>query len=246
MYRLKHAKAPRLSSKAARLRKRAEQAESPQEHVKILLSHPPETVHELAERDLYGRRKTLLFDLANLRDDGCIHFQRMWGWLFRRRESDANLLELRDQLREVWHSGLTLKLKQVRLMRWMAWRPDGAVGAVYSAWQPSLRLGLLIPDSGNIRTQLVFGVLENFRKFAFCANKDCPARYFLAKKKTQKFCERGECTAQAQREYALAWWNRKGKKLREIKRKRKSAKRGKPRSTNAKKSTGTSSCGRAS
>jgi hypothetical protein len=58
-----------------------------------------------------------------------------------------------------------------------------------------------------------------------CANPDCPAPYFLAKRKTQKYCERGDCTAYAQRQYALGWWKRDGKQRRaKLQRKKRRAK----------------------
>jgi len=54
-------------------------------------------------------------------------------------------------------------------------------------------------------------------KLAVCENPDCPARYFVKKRKTQKFCEQGPCSAYAQRQYSLDWWNRVGKKRRDSK-----------------------------
>lgn len=47
-----------------------------------------------------------------------------------------------------------------------------------------------------------------------CQNPDCPAPYFLAKRKDQRICERGDCTAWAQRQWALSWWNKAGSKRR--------------------------------
>ncbi len=47
-----------------------------------------------------------------------------------------------------------------------------------------------------------------------CVNPDCPAPYFLKRRRTQKFCEAGTCVAHAQRQYALRWWNIEGKKRR--------------------------------
>ncbi len=44
-------------------------------------------------------------------------------------------------------------------------------------------------------------------KTAICANPDCPAPYFLRKRKTQKICEAGDCVSWAQRKYALKWWH---------------------------------------
>jgi hypothetical protein len=51
-------------------------------------------------------------------------------------------------------------------------------------------------------------------KTGVCGNPECPAPYFLRKRKDQKYCERGKCSAYAQRKYALGWWERKGYDLR--------------------------------
>lgn len=56
-----------------------------------------------------------------------------------------------------------------------------------------------------------------------CMNPECPARYFIAYRRTQKFCSE-KCAGPGQREAKRRWWNenRAGKKLS----RRKSAERG--------------------
>ena len=51
-----------------------------------------------------------------------------------------------------------------------------------------------------------------------CANPECPAPFFVASRRTQRFCELGPCTEYAQRQYALKWWRDKGAKRRAKKR----------------------------
>lgn len=48
-----------------------------------------------------------------------------------------------------------------------------------------------------------------------CGNPNCPVPYFLAKRRDQRICERGDCTAWAQRQWALNWWNMEGSKRRQ-------------------------------
>jgi hypothetical protein len=48
----------------------------------------------------------------------------------------------------------------------------------------------------------------------YCENPECMAPYYLKKRRTQKICESGPCTAWAQRQYALTWWNKEGKQRR--------------------------------
>jgi len=55
-------------------------------------------------------------------------------------------------------------------------------------------------------------------KLGVCGNPDCPAPYFLKRRRNQKYCERGSCTAYAQRQYSLKSWRRRGKRSRAEKR----------------------------
>lgn len=43
-------------------------------------------------------------------------------------------------------------------------------------------------------------------KAKHCQNPECPAPYFLAKKKGQKYCTE-DCAADSQKEYKRKWWN---------------------------------------
>lgn len=51
-------------------------------------------------------------------------------------------------------------------------------------------------------------------RIGVCGNPECPAPYFLKKRSTQKVCELGPCSEWAQRQYALKWWNKEGRKRR--------------------------------
>lgn len=46
-----------------------------------------------------------------------------------------------------------------------------------------------------------------------CLNPECPARYFFADRRTQKFCSE-KCAEYAQREYKRRWWNAHGSEWR--------------------------------
>jgi hypothetical protein len=63
-------------------------------------------------------------------------------------------------------------------------------------------------------------------KTGVCGYPDCPAPYFLKRRKDQKFCERGSCTAYAQRQYALKWWRDKGERKRAKMRAKPTARKG--------------------
>jgi hypothetical protein len=68
-------------------------------------------------------------------------------------------------------------------------------------------------------TFICFLFLRDFMagRLGVCGNPDCPARYFVKKRRTQMYCQQGPCVQYAQRRYSLDHWNRKGKKEREKK-----------------------------
>jgi hypothetical protein len=63
-------------------------------------------------------------------------------------------------------------------------------------------------------------------KTAVCENPDCPAPYFIRKRKTQKFCEAGPCVEYGARLRANKWWKAHGNEWRDTKR-QKSNRKGK-------------------
>lgn len=104
-----------------------------------------------------------------------------------------------------------------------AWAGDrGMIGAIEAQVKYALDASLSVKAEGVELTTnnlwnliCVLFLLDNATgKTGVCANPECPARYFLRKRKDQKFCERGQCTVYAQRRYALGWWERKGYELR--------------------------------
>lgn len=104
-----------------------------------------------------------------------------------------------------------------------AWAGDsGAIGGIEVQVEyaleapPSVKAGGVELATDSLRSLIcILFLLDRAEgKTAVCANPECPAPYFLRKRKDQKFCERGQCTVYAQRLYALGWWKRKGYELR--------------------------------
>jgi hypothetical protein len=152
----------------------------------------------------------LLTDLANLHDRG---HEKFWGWrggfrakLFRRL-ADTRLTQLRDQLRRIWDPELAFEEKDSILREWLC------PGDSPESWTllPRFKWGRIVPNVKNLQTKIALAALDYSKRLAICRNPDCPAPYFLAKRSTQKYCERGDCTAYAQRQYALDWWKRNKK-----------------------------------
>lgn len=153
------------------------------------------------ERKLAGFRQKLLIELANSRED-LARFSSRFGRMFQP-ETNALFLSARRDLRAVWLKSMSLKQKQRYVDAWLlaAFNRVGNVGL-----RAPLSVGRLVLDPRSFPAQLVVAILENWQRFAVCANPECIAPFFLSKRRTQKFCERGECTRYAQNQYALSWW----------------------------------------
>jgi hypothetical protein len=98
------------------------------------------------ENRLYGERQGLLLDVANLRgEDAITWFWKRWGWLWP--ETPQDLIELRDELQQVWRSDVELSDRAASgfvdfelifagthapsaapanhfLNKWLSWRPS--------------------------------------------------------------------------------------------------------------------------
>jgi hypothetical protein len=129
---------------------------------------------------------------------------------------------LRGTLQIIWRRDVPLDTKQ-DLAKVLY---EGATRSPYcvsGGLHPVLAMGNLFFAGKNLPGQILTGILEHWPKMARCANPECPAPYFFAKRSTQVYCERGECTQYALRKKALKWWeeNRgKGSKKQKASKKR--------------------------
>jgi hypothetical protein len=175
----------------------------------------------------YVSRRRLLLDVANMHDEGFDWFHRKWGNRFlsgKNAPSKLDVFKVRDELRQIWLPSIEHKRNQRIVSGWFHWRPSlpsakmqNSAAEEVAMWEPVLKTGKIVPVVGSLHAHLVQGVLEHYGRFAVCENPGCPASFFFAKRSDQKYCERGECTAYAQRMYALKWWNREGKAQRKRK-----------------------------
>jgi hypothetical protein len=126
-------------------------------------------------------------------------FAKLWEPLWRGWEDIrfANKLNVRDNLRA-------------------AWRGDEHVLASYQRSMATI----ITPTKKHIeiKTHDFLGTITLLflrdywaGRIGICANQKCPNPYFIRKRKTQKYCEAGPCTGEAQRQQKLNWWNRVGK-----------------------------------
>lgn len=161
----------------------------------------------------------LLLELANLHDNGVLRFLEgpylkntalgAWKALFSS-ETEGSTLEARNELRELWAGNTPATRKDEILTGWLR---RGTADFLLPQWKG--RTFRLIPNYSSLRSLLFKAILDRSSHFAQCHNPDCLAPYFLAKRRSQKYCERGDCTAYAQRQYALKWWYAKGEKRRQ-------------------------------
>jgi hypothetical protein len=169
-------------------------------------------------------RRELLRDLANTspRGDRMKWFLEKWHGRLRD-EPLRDLKELGEELRSVWKRPRIDKAEEL-LDKWLAWRPSAATFRKYSAsaierpgaekardylpFECSIGAGRLVPNWVHLRAMLIQGVLEHWKHFKICANADCTAPYFIAKRKDQTVCDAEICKAEKQRAHALKWWHK--------------------------------------
>lgn len=79
-------------------------------------------------------------------------------------------------------------------------------------WRPDQK-GVMARRS-TLPAVLIFGCLTYANHLIFCRNQECPAPYFLAKRRDQKYCS-DICATPAKRASKLRWWHENpGKKPR--------------------------------
>lgn len=206
-----HVKPPKLSEGAKKLQRELESAKSGAGFaaLEICLRSKLSDVTAVVERQYFDLRKRLLPELANLRDDGLTRLSRTIGTFFRQ-ETDLFLLNVRRDLRRIWHDSAPVREKQVFV--------DSLITSSFAqgrtGWGAPLALGRIVLDPKNLRSQVAVAILENWRRFRVCANPECVAPFFLARRKDQKYCERGACTGYAQRMYSSDSYYRAQKKER--------------------------------
>lgn len=125
------------------------------------------------------------------------------------------LIPLRDTLRAVWRA------PDVRTKEWGLFRilqdfflqgdptliklPTANVSDFMLSWKPPTRTELFLLD-----------LMRWAELTRYCGNPDCPAPYFIATRRSQKYCC-FECSEPAQREFKRKWWTRHGRQQRATK-----------------------------
>ena len=65
----------------------------------------------------------------------------------------------------------------------------------------------VMPRRSTLPAVLIFGCLTYADRLTFCRNQECPASYFLAKRRDQKYCS-DICATPAKRAAKRDWWSK--------------------------------------
>jgi hypothetical protein len=215
---------PKFSSRLDKLRSKTPAAKSNRSRPRG--QNVEELVRSSEEKRLLVRtlpvRRELLSDLANTKPDRVRWFREKWHGRIRE-EALRDLIELGEELRVVWKRPRIDGAEKI-LDRWLAWRPlaatfrkykeseierpDAVKARDYLPFECSIGAGRLVPNWVHLRAMLIQGVLEHWKHFRICANADCAAPYFIAKRKDQTICDAEICKAEKQRAHALKWWHK--------------------------------------
>lgn len=69
--------------------------------------------------------------------------------------------------------------------------------------------GELVYGPQNELEEAIYALFRNSRLARVCENTDCPAPFFIAKRKSQRYCGE-ECASVYQKAWKRKWWNDKG------------------------------------
>jgi hypothetical protein len=198
--------------------KRSSRAPTPRWGLRHLPFHAPE----------------LLREVANLREDGIDRFRQKGSPCFDR-YGKQELIRLRDELRALWTRGkempspLAIAWKQalsdlekererapqqfgnLTLQEFICnqWLNRAEHGGLLITWEGRKRE--IAPDPYELPALLAYCAYLFGDKLRVCRNPDCPAAYFVAQRRDQKYCS-AECAAPSKRAAKLhSWYEHKDK-----------------------------------
>jgi hypothetical protein len=123
------------------------------------------------------------------------------------------LLPLRDTFRALWRE------PDLRTKQWATFRisqdffSQGRGDLLRGPFEGSFDIALmgLKPRTSTERLLLEFTELAELTRY--CGNPGCPTPFFIARRRSQKYCS-CKCSKPAQREAKLKWWRNTGKNRR--------------------------------
>lgn len=176
-----------------------------------------------AEREWKRRRRKTVLELANMSDSDGRRFMRLTGnSYYDRRSFRSEPRKYRDDLRRIWAGDEEVARQAIDA--WMDQTRESWPWTVVESTRHGRRFWGVYPKYDIFPLALALAVSELGPDMAVCGNPECPNRYFLKSRKTQRFCDRPACAVYGQREYKRKWWNEHGKEWKETREKTSSAK----------------------
>jgi hypothetical protein len=129
----------------------------------------------------------------------------------------GQIIQVRDALRAIWRE------PDVRRREWLTFRvrehlmaktdprfmhAEGVISG------PEVNLIDRLPPPSPFE-QVIMQLLKSADRARYCASPDCPAPYFLAKRRSQKYCS-DACSKPAQSEFKRRWWAEHGEAWRKV------------------------------
>jgi len=174
-------------------------------------------VRAKGERSIERLRKELVLDLANLTDDARGLFRKRFAMFVH--WDDGAILKFRDQLRMFWSGDDSYHADRPQYCRfgWLhSWLDQARKGQ-----QPLWTVGTwadgthsVTPNDSILPLALALAASELTPQMGICANPECPQKYFLKGRKTQRFCDRPLCSVYGQRQHKMKWWEAHKSELR--------------------------------
>ena len=120
----------------------------------------------------------------------------------------AEMVQVRDALRATWRES------DLRRRDWLAFRlRDQLMARADPRFVRAIGVisGPVVDSIGQLPApspfeQAIMYLLKSADRARYCANPDCTAPYFLAKRRSQKYCS-DACSKPAQREFKRRWWD---------------------------------------
>ncbi len=106
-------------------------------------------------------------------------------------------------LHEHWltEAGLHMTLGEYMCTHWL--RQEGKLWWVIR-WTPTDKR--ILAKSRSLSATVALGCMANADRMGYCRNPECPAPYFLAKRRDQKYCS-DICATPAKKAAKLKWWH---------------------------------------
>ena len=159
-----------------------------------------------AEQKMRKLRFRLLLDLANLpaNDPRLLRLMESFD-----PTPQEGIAAFQKALQFIWNRDVSIAAKQ-----WMVdvFYSAATLTSDYAGVYAVLGAGKLLFAVKNFPGQILTGILEHWGRMARCANPECSVPYFFAKRSSQIYCERGECTQYALRKKAREYWRKSHKK----------------------------------